>query len=87
MSRYSAKIKIEKLKGTSYSGKLNQGYSNDRSSVHAKETGNILEINIEASDATALMASCNTVIKEVRLIEDIASMDLSSTKRKKSKNI
>jgi len=84
---YSAVINVPKKHKINYTEKLKQQYHTSRSRISITESQKTVSIRLEASDMVALIASCNSVLKETKLINEIASIGLNSTKKTKSKNI
>ncbi|MCL5680001.1 MAG: hypothetical protein M1465_01495 [Candidatus Marsarchaeota archaeon] len=80
---YTAVINIPKTHKIDYAKKLRQQYHTSRSKIAITETENMIRIKLEARDIVALMASCSSVLKETKLINDIASISLSSAKKYK----
>ena len=87
MMEYKIAISIPKLHDIKYAQKLRQQYRTSRSSLSIRESPKRIGIKIEAEDIVALTAACNSALKEIRLVDDIASISENSAKKQKSKNI
>ena len=84
---YKITISIPKLHDIKYAQKLRQQYRTSRSNLSVSESEKRISVKIEANDVVALTAACNSVLKEIRLVDDIASISENSAKKQKSKNI
>ncbi len=87
MMEYKITISIPKLHDIKYAQKLRQQYRTSRSNLSVSESEKRISVKIEANDVVALTAACNSVLKEIRLVDDIASIGVNSAKKQKSKNI
>ncbi len=84
---YEAVFTISKKKGINYKSLLSGSKSHPRSKLTIKENATELNIKIHAEDLSALMASSNTVFKEIKLVEQMYSISINSVNKAKSKNI
>ena len=84
---YKITISIPKLHDIKYAQKLRQQYHTSRSDLSVSESAKRISVKVEAEDIVALTAACNSVLKEIRLVDDIASIGVNSAKKQKSKNI
>lgn len=87
MTGYKITMGIPKLHKIKYAQKLQQQYATRRSRLHVSESAKTIKVKIEADDIVALTAACNSMLREIRLVDDIASVGTNSGKKQKSKNI
>ncbi len=73
MYNYQAIIKIRKKENIKYNQIINK-YQNQRSITRIKESSLIAFFNVRAKDITALRASINSIMRDVKVIEDSISV-------------
>jgi tRNA threonylcarbamoyladenosine modification (KEOPS) complex Pcc1 subunit len=77
--------KTEKLNYSRILGK--RGVKHDRSRTTLKETSNNLTITIKATDATALRASANSVLRDLQIIESTKFPDAKARSGKRGNRL
>ncbi len=75
MNSYSAKlvIKLGDL-AKDYFSIMEKPKKYKRSNIKIKNTNGLIEIDVDASDATALIATLGSVIKQLRVIRKVDSI-------------
>ena len=73
MKDYSAKIAMPKKTRIDYRTALGGIKAHERSGISIKETDNELIVEIETSDAAALRASVNAILRDIQTIEGALS--------------
>ncbi len=66
----------------SYKGLLSNPHSYKRSSISAKESGAAITFTVTASDVTALRASVNAVLRDIKVVEEATSAAIPQKQKK-----